>query len=714
MKRTNRNRRMRRTAAILALLLTLTSCQIPHIQKIEQADPVPAEPEPVIAEPETEPPETEVPETEVPETEAPETEAPETEAPEPVLPANTVVYSEEAFYTKLGDGLSRINLPLMPYVTSNIEDGKILVGAEREDSAGFDFALVDLDAHTIQTAQYPYEDTDEMIYRGCSLYLMNGRAVLMDLGTDTLCVYDETLTTWVTSAVPYDTVYTATRVSGDTLALSADGTDFPAATLGEDGTFTFFDLPLTATAGYDDFNVYAVIDEDHWLVSCFSSETYDYCSGVYTRSKGEITPFRSGGYNINLCRGMLVSCDYRTGEIHIYDPARPEAFLSLPMPEEYYLSYSNTADYLYLTNDGEGSSSVIRYDPATGLRVDEIAVPVPEGEYAYLYSIVDYGGDTYFISSVGGIDTLCRWESDEEGDGRIGFDLLEREDNAGANRELVDELYEKYGVTVYTGTDAVRYMYGYAVLPETDDEKIHDALLLLKEFFEHTPEGFMQEVVSCYSSLDICLTGRIIPELGNRNSINDATAFTTETNGIELAVFDINQSGMDLTVAHEFMHIFENTAYRLAWDSPRELEMFSRWSMFNPPEFEYRYIYTDEDGNTYNWDDNGMNGQFWEEGEDPDEIYFVDGYSMTYPTEDMARIFENIAMAWKHELPGYFAGHNMQLKAAYLAACLRDAFSSITDDTVCVWEEHLNPDYTLECFRENYDLDAWMAENAKG
>ena len=64
------------TAALLALLVALTGCSIPHIRRIE---PVP---EPTGTElPETEPPETETPETETPETEMPETEAPE---PEPV------------------------------------------------------------------------------------------------------------------------------------------------------------------------------------------------------------------------------------------------------------------------------------------------------------------------------------------------------------------------------------------------------------------------------------------------------------------------------------------------------------------------------------------------------------------------------------------------------------------------------------------------------
>lgn len=696
----------RTLAVLLTLLLTVTGCSVLRIRRI---DPT--------SKPGTGVAETAAPETEAPETEAPETEAPETEEPEtvPPLPENVRVYTEEEFFTPAAERLSTLNLPFRPGCVSNIEDGKLLVGCSWDSATDIDLALVDLDSLTVTTGTYAFEDSGEEMYYGYSLFLMNGTPVVFDRSRNAICTLDESLNPGVRSPLPTNSAYDLTRISGDRFALESNTTDFMGAVLEEDGTFSFADLPITRPAGFDDVDVYAALDENRWLVSCLSSETYDYCSGIYDAGSAIVTPFRNGSGNMNLCGGRLIESDYKTGQIRVYDPARPEAYLAIMMPDSYYLSYSvNGAQYLYVTNSGEGFSSVLRYDPETGERVDELSVPVPEGVWGYTYGFLDYGGDVYFYNETGDNLALCRWEAEEEGGGHTGFDLLLREDEAGSNEALISELYEKYGVTVYTGTDAVRYMYGYAVLPETDEEKVRDALLLLKDFFDHTPEGFMQEVVSCYSSLDICLTGRIIPELGNRNSISDATAFTTETNGIELAVFDINQGGMDKTVAHEFMHVFENTAYHLSWESDRDFELFGRWSMLNPPDFEYRYVYTDEEGNTYNWDDNGLNGQFWTEGGDPDGIYFVDGYSMTYPTEDMARIFENTAMRWKYDLPGYFAGKNMQLKAAYLAACLRDAFASITDDTVCVWEEGLDPGCTLEWFRENYDVETWMEEHAKG
>ncbi|MBQ3707136.1 MAG: hypothetical protein II889_04415 [Clostridia bacterium] len=720
-------RHIGRAAVLLALLTAVTGCGIPHIRRIEPVT-VPERPETEASEtetpeteipeteiPETEAPETEPPETEIPETEIPETEAPETEPPEPALPDNVRVYAEEEFYTPLTEDVRAICLPFMPETVSNIENGYVLVGSTWEDPLCADLALVDLETRTVTVGRYDFEYGDEEDYYGYGflLFLMDGRPVIFDCGRHALCALDETLCTGTLTPLPDDSIYGATLLAPDRLAFSGGLTGFRDAVLAEDGTFSFHALPVSLPDRCDEIDISAALSDDLLLVSCYSSETYDSCCGVYSLTDGSVTLFNGPGYNLSVCGGYLIESDYTKAEVRLYDPARPEACLSIAVPEACYLSWPDPdSSHLYFLNDTEDHISIFRFDPDSGLRVDAVSLPVPEDSYAYVYGVRDWNGDAYFFYEREGVSSFCRWEADEEGDGRIGFDLLERDGGEQENQALIEALYEEYGVTVYTGTDAVRYMVGYAVLPETDESLIHRALEELGAFFAHLPEGFMKEVVSYYSSLDICLTGRIIPERDNRNSISDATAFTTETNGIELAVFDINQSGIDKTVAHEFMHVFENTVYHIGWE--RDLEEFSRWSMFNPDDFEYRYVYTDEDGNTYNWDDNGLNGQYWEEGSDPDGIYFVDGYSMTYPTEDMARIFENLATAWKYDLPGYFAGEPIQRKAAYLAACLREAFSSIGDETVCVWEETLNPDYTLDYFRENYDLEAWLEEHAVG
>ena len=100
---------------------------------------------------------------------------------------------------------------------------------------------------------------------------------------------------------------------------------------------------------------------------------------------------------------------------------------------------------------------------------------------------------------------------------------------------------------------------------------------------------------------------------------------------------------------------------------------------------------------------------------DVDGIYFVDGYSTTYPSEDRARIFENLATFAPEDRPAAFSGKNMQLKAAYLCAALRDAYDSIAQAEDVFWEHGLNAEYTLDWFRENYDLEEyWSTVEPKG
>lgn len=87
---------------------------------------------------------------------------------------------------------------------------------------------------------------------------------------------------------------------------------------------------------------------------------------------------------------------------------------------------------------------------------------------------------------------------------------------------------------------------------------------------------------------------------------------------------------------------------------------------------------------------------------------------MTYSHEDRARILENIATTTSDMLPSYFKGTAMQLKAAYLCACIRESFDCITDDTVLFRENGINPEYNLEYFKNNYDIEAYREEYAVG
>ena len=249
-----------------------------------------------------------------------------------------------------------------------------------------------------------------------------------------------------------------------------------------------------------------------------------------------------------------------------------------------------------------------------------------------------------------------------------------------------------------------------------DEKKILEGIRYLTEFFDRCPPGFMKELVERNSAIDICLTGRIVPEPGNRDSINDASAFVQQREGLQIMVLDILQGGMTATVAHEFFHIAENTMWAIAESTNYQMgdTPFDRWNMLNPDGFEYHYIYTDEEGTTLGSEDPHV-FTTWAEDRDINEVYFVDGYSTTYPTEDRARIFENLATYNPDWPPEYFDSAPFRLKAAYLCACLRKYYASVAEAENVYWEQALDTGtYTWEYFIENYDLGAWYAAHAWG
>ena len=84
----------------------------------------------------------------------------------------------------------------------------------------------------------------------------------------------------------------------------------------------------------------------------------------------------------------------------------------------------------------------------------------------------------------------------------------------------------------------------------------------------------------------------------------------------------------------------------------------------------------------------------------------MDGYSTTYPTEDRARIFENLATCAPDALPEYFGSEALRKKAAYLCACLKRSFRSLAEAEDVFWERSLNPEWTYEYFEANYTIEA--------
>ena len=72
----------------------------------------------------------------------------------------------------------------------------------------------------------------------------------------------------------------------------------------------------------------------------------------------------------------------------------------------------------------------------------------------------------------------------------------------------------------------------------------------------------------------------------------------------------------------------------------------------------------------------------------PGKEYFIDTYSMSYPKEDRARLFE-YAMTAGHE--DLFSSPNLQRKLQQLCTGIREGFGLKNHEDPLPWEQYLQP-----------------------
>ena len=144
---------------------------------------------------------------------------------------------------------------------------------------------------------------------------------------------------------------------------------------------------------------------------------------------------------------------------------------------------------------------------------------------------------------------------------------------------------------------------------------------------------------------------------------------------VDFNYFDIARS----TIHHEFGHCIDDM---LVYNGGIDEKV---WDTYNPVSVTGGSLYTD----TYD-----MFGNYGDEiyaygtnGEDYENSYFVDTYSMTYPSEDRARIWDNI-MSDEGYVDWSRTPH-LTAKLNYYAECIRQNFDSTGWNEVR-WEKYMS------------------------
>ena len=128
--------------------------------------------------------------------------------------------------------------------------------------------------------------------------------------------------------------------------------------------------------------------------------------------------------------------------------------------------------------------------------------------------------------------------------------------------------------------------------------------------------------------LVIYLSGKLSPN-DSVDTTSNPMGYTLYKDDSYAMIVDIESYALKNTICHELMHNIEHKI----WD----VFPYNEWYNNNPMYFSYMYTYK-EDADT----------KFTMLDENKNLVCFVDQYSKSWPTEDIARIFENICSYDNH------------------------------------------------------------------
>lgn len=255
--------------------------------------------------------------------------------------------------------------------------------------------------------------------------------------------------------------------------------------------------------------------------------------------------------------------------------------------------------------------------------------------------------------------------------GKLSDELLPLNDRAKA-------IEDKYNIKISIGEECSNILGGYAIRPLTCYDDVANALNILDEELSKYPDGFIEQIR--YENLDTIhfyITSDLIGT--SSGTLETAGGFQMEIGNEALIVVDFNYFDIaKSTIHHEFGHCIDDM---LVYNGGIDEKI---WDTYNPVSVTGGSVYTD----TYD-----MFGNYGDEiyaygtnGEDYENSYFVDTYSMTYPSEDRARIWENI-MSDEGYVDWSRTPH-LTAKLNYYAECIRQNFDSTGWNEVR-WEKYM-------------------------
>ena len=262
----------------------------------------------------------------------------------------------------------------------------------------------------------------------------------------------------------------------------------------------------------------------------------------------------------------------------------------------------------------------------------------------------------------------------------------------GRLSEYADYLSKKHGVNIYIGDNAVISFFDYAVTPLESETETYQALTALEDALSLYPENFFHQFKDTSpGGIGIYITGSISSIISG--NIDNPVGFTINNYGKQYIV--INGQYIESTrktFTHELAHAIDTRLFNLSMVDDGLHFNEDQWGALNPKDFAYYYNYLDENGESYQYygsTEYTPLSEAYEGRGKIDEVFFVDSYSKTFPTEDRARLMEYSLL--KEGAPEYMKGKHMQEKLKYYYLAIRKTFDTTGWPEVTSWEEVLLP-----------------------
>lgn len=271
-----------------------------------------------------------------------------------------------------------------------------------------------------------------------------------------------------------------------------------------------------------------------------------------------------------------------------------------------------------------------------------------------------------------GKQLLCSWSLDKSA---VADDTVyttarytaQNPDTAGlaACRELADSLEKRFGVEIHLASDPLEGK-DYSLIYEHHPAMFQNALEQLEKAMSVFPEGFLETAAGVSDSKKLHIG--LVRGLKSKNTgVPDGiAALQYWVDGDAWMALSVGDNVCQLFY-HELAHVLDTFVYskNVAYDE---------WSKLNPKDFAYDLSY---------WAYAGREESPYLSGKDR---AFIDSYSMTYPKEDRARIFDCALAEGNGEL---FASKTMQNKLRQLCTGIRLAYGWKKDARSFPWEQYL-------------------------